>query len=94
MNDWDRLTMVQEHCDDMLRYALTEQMVRQAFRQENGIAASAAGCCAGWAASSPPSAHACRRRTALRRRRPPCAPLTPGRLSRHRQGWPQRESGR
>jgi len=36
MNDWDRLTMVQEHCDDMLRYALTEQMVRQAFRQENG----------------------------------------------------------
>jgi hypothetical protein len=36
MNDWDRLTMVQEHCDDMLRCALTEQMVRQAFRQKNG----------------------------------------------------------
>ena len=35
MNDWDRLTMVQEHCDDMLRYALTEQMVRQAFREGN-----------------------------------------------------------
>jgi hypothetical protein len=36
MNDWDRLTMVQEHCNDMLRYALTEQMVRQAFREGNG----------------------------------------------------------
>jgi hypothetical protein len=35
MNDCDRLTIVQEHCDDMLRYALTEQMVRQAFRGAN-----------------------------------------------------------
>lgn len=36
MNDWDRLTMVQEHCNEMLRYALTEQMMREAFRQGNG----------------------------------------------------------
>ena len=36
MNDWDRLTIVQEHCDDMLRFALKKQMVREAFREGNG----------------------------------------------------------
>lgn len=33
MYDWDRMTIMKEHCDDMLRYALNEQMVRQALRQ-------------------------------------------------------------
>jgi len=36
MNDWYTMNaMAQEHRDDMLRYALTERMLRQAFREGN-----------------------------------------------------------
>ena len=35
MNDWYTMTlMAQEHCNDVLREALTEQMLREAFRGE------------------------------------------------------------
>ena len=33
MNEWHRTMMAKDHCDDMLRHALKEQMVKQARQQ-------------------------------------------------------------
>lgn len=33
MNEWHRTMMAKDHCDDMLRHALKEQMVKQARLQ-------------------------------------------------------------
>jgi anti-sigma factor RsiW len=35
MNNWDAMSiMAREHCDDLLREALTEQMLREAFKED------------------------------------------------------------
>jgi hypothetical protein len=37
MNDWYTMSIIaQEHCNDLLREALTEQMLREAFREGDG----------------------------------------------------------